>query len=333
MPRDTSAHYIDGAREVPRRTVSKTMSDAAYCERIVFRHARTFALASRLLPREKRRGVYAVYAFCRAADDLVDLAMNESQPASARERLAAYERVATYRDVRAVDDPISRELVWAMDRYSIPTDPFLSLLGGVARDLEPSTYPTWSDLQGYCHAVASSVGEMCTAVFGVPGERANFERALEHARVLGLAMQLTNILRDVGEDARRGRCYLPDEDLARFSIERGAILAGEALSRRDAWERLIAFEIARARDLYIEALPGIALLSADAQRCASACTAGYAAILEVIEQNDFDTITRRAVVPPTIRARVLLRSWLGMAPVVTSRPEPADAEGASAAAA
>jgi phytoene synthase len=127
-------------------------------------------------------------------------------------------------------------------------------------------------------------------------------------------MQLTNILRDVGEDAGRGRCYLPDEDLERFSLSRDDVLAARPLERSPSWRELMAFEITRARELYREAVPGIALLRRDAQRCALACASGYAAILGAIEDHRYDTLTRRVVVGPLTRARVLVRSWLRLPP-------------------
>ena len=287
------------------------MNDAGFCERIVFRHARTFALASRLLPPEKRRGAFAIYAFCRTADDVVDLAM----PGESADRVA--QRLGELRDAldsrEALAHPIMRELRWAIARFNIEPSLLRSLLAGVERDLMGSEYDTWSELQNYCQQVASSVGEMCTAVFGVavPG---GLPTALEHARLLGIAMQLTNILRDVGEDRSRGRCYLPEEDLQRFGLTRSLVLTEQQMERRPEWRELMAFEIARARATFDAALPGVRLLAADAQRCAWACAAGYAAILDAIEANGFDTLTRRAVVGASVRARVLWRAWLRRTP-------------------
>jgi phytoene synthase len=149
---------------------------------------------------------------------------------------------------------------------------------------------------------------MCTHVFCVTGGAAVRRRALAHARTLGVAMQLTNILRDVGEDARNGRCYLPDEDLERFGLDRAAVLAGMA-PRDLRWRALMAFEIDRARALYASAMPGIALLSPDAQRCAAACATGYEAILGAIESNAYDTFGVRAHLGARARASVLWTVW------------------------
>ena len=282
-------------------------NDEAHCRQIVLTHARTFALASRFLPTEKRNAAFALYAFCRVADDLVDVGLREG----ARDvsgQLAAYRERLDEALAGRPSDPVFREILRAAERYAVPASVLHELLDGVARDCAPTSYTTWSELSRYCEGVASSVGEMCTYVFGVAGDGSTRTRALSHARTLGVAMQLTNILRDVGEDARMGRCYLPDEDLARFGLNRFEVLSGEATA--DArWKALMQFEIGRARALYDQAMPGIGLLAPDARRCAAACAIGYAGILRAIELNDFDTFTIRARVGTLSRASVLWSAW------------------------
>ena len=182
------------------------------------------------------------------------------------------------------------------------------LLDGVARDCTPSSYATWPELARYCVGVASSVGEMCTYVFGVVGDDAVRTRALRYARTLGVAMQLTNILRDVGEDARSGRCYLPDADLAQFDLARADVLRG-GLATDERWRAMMAYEIGRARSLYETAMPGIALLAPDARQCATACAVGYAGILGAIEAIGYDTFTVRARLGTAARASVLWSAW------------------------
>jgi phytoene synthase len=149
---------------------------------------------------------------------------------------------------------------------------------------------------------------MCTYVFGVAGDDRVRHRALAHARTLGVAMQLTNILRDVGEDARNGRCYLPDDDLARFDLRRADVLAGVPAGD-PRWRGLMRYEIDRARSLYECAMPGIGLLAPDARRCAAACATGYAGILRVIEENGYDTFNARARLGARARAAVLWSAW------------------------
>jgi phytoene synthase len=281
--------------------------DARLCERIARSHTRTFYLASLFLPAEKRRGAFALYAFCRLADDMVD----DATLPDAQERLASYAKALNTVFRGTPTHPVFRELAWTARTFELPRAPLDELLDGVARDLLNGRYRTWRDLEEYCAGVASSVGEMCTHVFGVQGTPETLRRAVEHGRTLGTAMQLTNILRDVGDDARRGRVYLPEEELTAHGVAVGEILDGTALRRRDAWSALMRLQIARARSLYDTASPGIALLQRDAQRCASACAMGYAGILDVIERNGFDTFTRRASLGWPARAQVLMRCWLG----------------------
>ena len=298
-------------------------ADAAYCERVVREHARTFALASRFLSAPKRRATFALYAFCRAADDIVDAALDGDDPTAAR-RLSDFRHHLGEALAGRPTTPLFRELAWAVRAYRVPPAVLDELLDGVARDLRPGRYESWPELARYCEGVASSVGEMCTHVFGVTGGPGARRAALRYARALGVAMQLTNILRDVGEDARGGRCYLPLEDLARFDLDADEIVAAARtaspathasrvaaapLARDERWRALMAFEIDRARAIYATATPGIALLSPDTRRCASACAIGYAAILGAIERNGYDTLARRACVDRWTRVTVLWDAW------------------------
>lgn len=282
--------------------------DAASCAVIVKTHARTFTLASYLLPVTKRRAAYALYAFCRVADDLVDQVTpgTEGQLVS---KLAHYQRQLEAALAGRASDPVFREIAWVTREYDVPPEPLFELLDGVARDLHPTQYTTWRQLEAYCEGVASSVGEMCTHVFGVPGGADARVRAVRYARTLGVAMQLTNILRDIGEDVQRGRCYLPDEDLAMFGLTRDDVLNNPALPRDERWRPMMAFEVGRARALYEAALPGIALLSHDAHRCARACATGYAGILGAIESQGYDTISSRARLGRLGRISVLWDAW------------------------
>lgn len=287
-------------------------ADARHCESITRAHARTFALASTLLPAPKRRGAYAIYAFCRLADDIVDRG-------ATRGRLVRTAELERYRTrVRGAlsgdpDGPGLRELARCVREFSVPSVMIEELLDGVARDLQPVRYPTWADLSAYCAGVASSVGAICTRIFGVAGDDAVRERAERFARTLGVAMQLTNILRDVGEDAARGRVYLPDEDLHAFGLSAERVLRDPTIKDDPRWLHLMRHEVARARALYRAASPGIALLAPDAQGCARACADGYAAILGAIERNGYDSISRRARVGRLARAGLLWSAWRSVA--------------------
>lgn len=288
--------------------------DAEVCAEITTAHARTFALASKLLPAVKRRAAYALYAFCRVADDLVDRADPEHLD-SVRTQLLEYRAQLEAALEGRPSGPIFREMAWVSRMYEVSPAPLFELLDGVARDLEGHRYESWSALEQYCEGVASSVGEMCTYVFGVPAGPTMLPQAIRYARTLGTAMQLTNILRDVGEDASHGRCYLPAEDLAMFDLSPHDVLTrGAELVQEPAWAHLMAFEVSRARALYAAALPGIALLSPDAQRCAAACANGYAGILTAIEAQGYDTISSRARLGRVARLGILWNAWRYRAP-------------------
>ena len=296
--------------------------ESLVCGNIVRRHARTFALASAFLPLTKRRGAYALYAFCRLADDAVDRA-----GPSGREAVRA-----TLMQLRAQLDaalhgapsgPVMHEAAWAIKRFGIPLAPVDELVSGVARDLDPTDYRDWPSLASYCEGVASSVGELCTHVFGVVGGDGARQRAIGFARTLGVAMQLTNILRDVGEDAANGRCYLPDDALRGAGLTRAQVMAREVDVRSEAWRAMMSGFVAQARALYREALPGIGMLSPDARRCAQACAVGYAAILEAIEEAEYDTVSMRAHIGFRRKTKLMLSLYRVEDPAVLVAGQPA----------
>jgi phytoene synthase len=295
-------------------SVRPSRDDARLCERLVRRHARTFSLASTFLPPHKRRATFALYAFCRTADDIVDAApCGSAGGGSAARALADLEAQLARAVAGRPATPLLRELRWAITEFDVPASVLFELLHGVARDLNPVHYASWTELVHYCEGVASTVGEMCTSVFGTAGGGETRAAAVRYARVLGVAMQLTNILRDVGEDAAsRGRCYLAEEDLAAFGVSGAEVLAGSpGLAADPRWRSLMAFLVGRARALYEAAAPGVALLSPDARRCASACALGYAAILGAIERRGYDTLSGRARVSGFTRAGILWDAWRG----------------------
>ncbi len=253
-----------------------------------------------------------------------DATMRGTSPADVRARLGEHARGLDQAFNGRPSDPVFREVAWAAQRFAVPRDPLDELLAGVARDLDGCRYVTWPALEQYCGGVASSVGEMCTYVWGVRAD-ASLAAAVSYARTLGTAMQLTNILRDVGEDAHRGRCYLPEDELLAFGFSPNDVLEGRVLQRRDAWIAFTQAQMARARSLYVAAAPGIALLSSDAQRCANACAVGYAGILDEIARQRYDNVTRRASVGWMGRANVLARAWF--APLAPMPGESAGRDG------
>lgn len=296
--------------------------ESLVCGNIVRRHARTFALASAFLPLNKRRATYALYAFCRLADDAVDRAGPAGRDA-VRDSLMALRRQLDAALSDGLAGPVMHEAAWAIRRYGIPLAPVDELMAGVARDLDPTDYRDWPSLQAYCEGVASSVGELCTHVFGVIGGDGTRDRAIVCARTLGVAMQITNILRDVGEDAGNGRCYLPDDALRSVCLTREQVLARDVDVRSAQWRAMMQHFVAKARELYREALPGIALLSPDSRRCAQACAVGYAAILEAIEEAEYDTVSMRAHIGFRRKTRLMLSLYRVDDPAMLLAGEPA----------
>lgn len=289
-------------------TPALDVAGAAACAAVTRQHARTFYLASRFLSADKRRAAFAVYAFCRVADDLVDA----SPPGGVTHVAGALDRhrqhLCRALTGRAVD-PMFRELQWAVDRFAIPHAPFHDLMAALTADLAPVDYEQWSDLASYCEGVASTVGVMCAHIFGVPRDAITRDLALADAQTLGVAMQLTNILRDVGDDAARGRCYFPAEDLESFGLTREEILQRAIDASDPRWRELMVFEIRRARALFAAAWPGLFLLDPDSRACAILCATGYESILGEIERRKYDSLRGRARVSARRKVRLAWQAW------------------------
>jgi phytoene synthase len=252
-------------------------------ERSIRTNSRTFFFATSLLPASKRSAIRALYAFCRASDDLIDV-----------QRAGKAEIEHWRAEVKLPPGKQTNPVLysWAVTRQMYPIDPVFEdeLISGVASDLQPAIYPTWHELENYCYNVASTVGLLSIPIVGLR-TGVTFEKAVPYAIKLGIALQLTNILRDVGEDAEHGRVYLPQEDLDLFGLTRADIL-GRVQDER--FMDLIKFEIERARQLYRQAIPGIALLSPSGQLAVGAAALLYRAILDEIEAICYRVHERRA---------------------------------------
>lgn len=284
-----------------------------YCRQTTRTHAKSFYFSARFLPREKRRAIYAVYALCRHVDDEVDGAAVDDE-SGARAAVARWqaELDAVYRGDERLDDiaegarldGISPVLVaWRdmLKHYSIAQELPLELMRGVLMDTYQKSYETWDELRVYCYRVASVVGLMSSEIFGY-----SRPETLRYAESLGLAMQLTNILRDVGEDLSMGRVYLPQEDLRRFNLTEQDLRRGEVC---EPFRALMRFEIERARGLFLEAEKGITLLDRDARFTVLLAARLYARILDEIERANFDVFTRRAHLSFNAKLRALPRVW------------------------
>lgn len=251
------------------------------CSRVTAQHSKSFYMASALLPEEKRAAVRALYAFCRTVDDIVDEQEGEDREA----RLEYWRDVS--RSANAPDDnPVAAAWADTLVRYHIPRHYALQLIDGVQRDLLQSRYPHFEDLSTYCYGVASTVGLMSMYIIGFRSSE-----AVPYAIKLGVALQMTNILRDVAEDHERGRVYLPVDEMEAFGITEQDLAAGQASER---WHKFMRFQVERTRQLYAEAWPGIQMLEREGQMAIGAASSLYQGILDVIERNNYDVFRGRA---------------------------------------
>jgi phytoene synthase len=273
----------------------RLQSAFAACREITARYSRSFSLASGLLPADKRQAMRALYAFCRTADNLAD--ENFQNP---EEKLETLRRAVLSPQHQAEDDVM---LAWAdiQSRYHIPAGYALQLIDGVKADLAGQRYRTFEDLAEYCYRVASTVGLMSMHITGFSDSR-----AVPYAIKLGVALQVTNILRDIAEDWSAGRLYLPQNELAAYGLSEETIGRAEIDPR---WRAFMSSQIARARQLYAEALPGIGMLHPDGRLAVAAAAFLYRGILDDIERHDYDVFHRRAYVPGRHKAGALLKAW------------------------
>lgn len=279
-----------------------------YCREVSWKHAKTFYFATHFLPPPKRRAVHAVYALCRYVDDIVD----HSEDKLSRKSLTKDKIILLINKWRSdielcyggvlIDHPIM--IAWhdTLKKYHIPKNLPLELIDGVCMDLKQNRYETFDELYTYCYKVASVVGLMTSEIFGYSSEE-----SLKHAIELGIAMQLTNILRDVGEDAQKGRIYLPLEDLKRFNITEAEVLNGTI---SENFINLMKFEIERARNYYNESEKGIAMLSQDSRLAVKVSHDNYSRILRRIEEINYDVFKQRAFVSNTKKLALLPYMWL-----------------------
>jgi phytoene synthase len=274
-----------------------------HCRRITQQGSKTFYLGALLLPYYKRRAMWAVYSFCRYTDDLVDNAP-ATTTTELTHRLEDWDeqtRLHMAGQVCVKDAP--HMLAWShsVATFQIPPQPPLELIEGCRMDLAKQRYENFEELRLYCYRVASTVGLMAAQIIGY-----NNSIALDYAIDLGIAMQLTNILRDVGEDAQNGRIYIPLEEIARFGYSQAELLAGVI---NPSFVELMKFQIARARHYYQQALPGIEYLNEDSRLSIAVAANLYSRILDIIEYNNYDVFQRRAYVPTIQKLHGLFSIW------------------------
>lgn len=281
--------------------------DRAYvaCERITRREAANFFYGIRLLPAAKRRAMCAVYAFARRVDDIGDgdLARDDQLTALGQERRLLAELSAG--GVGDPADPVSVALAHALVLYDLPLDALESLIDGVESDVRGALIETFAELETYCRQVAGSIGRLCLAIFNGNLASNGAEGADQLADDLGVAMQLTNILRDVREDLERGRVYLPLEDRRRFGAEDLRAATGAEVAA------VVSFEVTRAREWFDRGLRLLDLLDGRSAACVGAMTGIYRRILERIAEEPTAVMERRVSLPPWEKTWVAVRSLTG----------------------
>jgi phytoene synthase len=270
------------------------------CRQITAKYSKTFYLGTLLMPEGKRRAIWAIYVWCRRTDELVD---GPRASFTTDETLDEWEEQLESIFAGTPLEDADVALVDTLERFPVDIQPFRDMIAGQRMDLYRSRYETFEELNLYCYRVAGTVGLMTTPVMGIDttARTAPWDvyRNEQHdptaeAIALGIANQLTNILRDVGEDARRGRIYLPLEDLASFNYTEADLFNGVV---DDRWRNLMQFQIQRARQFYASAEAGISALSPDARFPVWSALMLYRGILDVIERNQYDVFRKRAYVP------------------------------------
>ncbi len=256
-------------------------------------HATSFFLASQLLPPPQRDAAYAIYGFCRHADNLVDNA-NESGKRESDILHLRNQLSDAWNGQKTI--PLVDAFVETCHEYGISQKWGFDLLHGLSADLEKKTYATFDELYYYCYHVASIPGILIAHIGGAP------PHAYAYAEALGIGMQLTNIIRDAREDAQMGRIYFPHDELREFEVNESQLLAGEI---NEPLRAFLAFQVARARKYYDEAQKGMNYLPVPARTALELCAVFYRAILDEVEKRDYDIFTQRVTVSPDEKERLL----------------------------
>ena len=275
------------------------MSPDEYCQNKAAQSGSSFYYAFLFLPPERRRAITALYAFCREVDDVVDEVHEESV---ARMKLVWWRtQVADLYEGRA-HHPVMQALAPHVTAFGLPQDELLAVIDGMEMDLDQVRYETWADLERYCWHAAGVVGLLSARIFGQTHEQTS-----DYAQKLGLAFQLTNIIRDVGDDARRGRIYLPQEDLDKFGVAPHEILD---LQHSERFEALMAFQTERAQDLYRQAMRALPAADRRAQRPGLLMAAIYHALLVEIANDRWHVLEQRISLTPIRKFWLAWKTWV-----------------------
>ena len=273
-----------------------------HARRITAYYSKSFYFSARMLPSEQRWATYALYGFCRHCDNLIDIPRQRTEREILREIQSVGEELQIAYDTGESEHPVIRAFILVAKSYGIPIAYPLDLLKGVAMDIQRTRYKTFDDLSLFCYRVAAVVGLMMMYVLGYKDDR-----AFDYAKQLGIAMQLTNILRDIKEDKEMGRIYLPQTDLVQFGVSERHIFDEIMTPQLRA---LMKFQVERADRYYAEAIPGISLLNTDSQYAIYSAAKIYRGILRKIEARDYNPFLGRVFVPSIEKMGILLHEGL-----------------------
>ncbi len=306
--------------ETPRYILPQSSLEQSYelCRQATAYYSKTFYLGTMLMTEQKRRGIWAIYMWCRRTDELVDgPKANSTTSDTLDEWESNLESLFAGRPL----DKYDVALVDTIEQFNLDIQPFRDMIDGQRMDLYRSRYETFEELKLYCYRVAGTVGLMSAQVMGLESfsdrlqapwvdayaVRQEQKDPIEQAIALGIANQLTNILRDVGEDARRGRIYLPQEDLRLFNYTEKDLIQGVVDER---WRALMKFQIERARKFFALSEGGIGALERDARWPVWSALVLYRQILDVVEQNRYDVFSQRAYVSGFRKFLSLPKAWI-----------------------
>jgi phytoene synthase len=275
------------------------MTPEQYCQQKAAASGSSFYYSFLFLPPERRRAITALYAFCREVDDVVD---ETSDPQLAATKLAWWRLEVANLFAGKPQHPVTKALSGFKDQFSITAERLNEIIDGMEMDLTQTRYLDWTGLERYCYRVASVVGLLAAGIFGYRDAR-----TLEYAKNLGIAFQLTNIIRDVGEDARKNRIYLPMDDLKKFGVPASDILNGR---ETEGFRRLLQFQAQRARRYYEQALQALPAPDRKSQRPGLIMAAIYRALLEEIERDGFHVLTGKTSLTPLRKFWIAWKTWV-----------------------
>jgi len=276
------------------------MTPDEYCQQKAAQSGSSFYYSFLFLPRERRRAITALYAFCREVDDAVD---EPADPSVAGAKLAWWRTEVARLFAGVPQHPVARALAPAIEAFGVTQERLSEIMDGMQMDLEQSRYADFAGLKLYCHRVAGVVGALAAGIFGYRNPA-----TLEYAEKLGLAFQLTNIIRDVGEDARNNRIYIPLDELQQFNLTAADILNAR---QTESFARLMQFQAERARRCYDEALAALPPEDRRAQRPGLVMAAIYRTLLDEIARDGYRVLDRRVALTPLRKLWIAWRTWIG----------------------